>query len=69
MTQTLDIAERAVELPWHTPTYEDLSELNAQQGERKVESFIAELLRMTPGERMSASRYTMNRWEYWVYAA
>jgi len=24
---------------------------------------------MTADERIRASRYTMNRWEYWIYAA
>lgn len=69
MTQTIDIAEQAVEQPPGTLTYEELSGLNVQQAERKLESFVAELRKMTPEERISASRYTMNRWEYWVYAA
>jgi hypothetical protein len=68
-TQTLDIAEQTVEQPQRTLTYEELSGLNVQQAERKVESFVAELRKMTSEERISASRYTMNRWEYWVYAA
>ncbi len=69
MTQTIDIAEQAVEQPQGTLTYEELSGLNGQQAERKLESFVAELRKMTPEERIRASRYTMNRWEYWVYAA
>ncbi len=69
MTQTLDIAEQTVERPRRTITYEELSGLNVQEAERKVESFVAELRKMTREERISASRYTMNRWEYWVYAA
>lgn len=69
MTQTIDIAEQAVEQPQDALTYEELSGLNGQQAERKLESFVAELRKMTPEERISASRYTMNRWEYWVYAA
>ena len=69
MAQTLDIAEQTVKQPQRTLTYEELSGLNVQQAERKVESFVAELRKMTPEERISASRYTMNRWEYWVYAA
>jgi hypothetical protein len=69
MTQTLDIADRTVDQPKRTLTYEELSGLNVQQAERKLESFVAELHKMTPEERISASRYTMNRWEYWVYAA
>jgi hypothetical protein len=69
MTRTIDIAEQAVEQPQDTLTYEELSGLNVQQAERKLESFVAELRKMTPEERIRASRYTMNRWEYWVYAA
>ncbi len=69
MTQTLDIAMQTVEQDEHTLTYEELSGLSVQQAERKVESFVAELRKMTPEERVSTSRHTMNRWEYWVYAA
>jgi hypothetical protein len=69
MTQTVDIAEKTVEQPERSLTYEELSGLSTQQAERKVESFVSELHRMTPRERISASRHTMNRWEYWVYAA
>jgi hypothetical protein len=69
MTQAIEIAEQTVERPRHTLTYEELSALNIQQTERQVESFVAELCKMTPDERIRASRYTMNRWEYWVYAA
>lgn len=66
MTRTLDIAEQTVE---HPLTYEELSGLDVQRAERKIEGFVSELRRMTPEERISASRHTMNRWEYWVYAA
>lgn len=69
MTKTIDIAEQVVERPQDTLIYEELSGLNVQQTERKLESFVAELRKMTPEERIGASRYTMNRWEYWVYAA
>jgi hypothetical protein len=69
MTQTIEIAEQTVGRPRRTHTYEELSELKVQQAERKVDSFVAELCEMTPDERIRASRYTMNRWEYWVYAA
>ncbi len=41
----------------------------AQEVERPIDSFLSELRRMSPKERIRASRYTMNRWEYWVYAA
>jgi hypothetical protein len=37
--------------------------------ERAVVGILAELQQMTPAERIRASRYTMKRWEYWVYAA
>jgi hypothetical protein len=40
-----------------------------QETERLLEPFLSELRRMTPRERIEASRYTMNRWERWVYAA
>ncbi|HEY2333618.1 MAG TPA: hypothetical protein VGH58_01250 [Solirubrobacterales bacterium] len=69
MTQTLDITEPAVESDVHALTYEQLSGLSVQQAERKLDSFLAELRQMTPDERIGASRHTMNRWEYWVYAA
>jgi hypothetical protein len=69
MTQAVDIAKQTVGQPERSLTYEELSGLNVQQAERKLEGFVAELRKMTPEERISASRYTMNRWEYWVYAA
>jgi len=68
MTQTLAIGEQIVEQR-QCLTYEELSRLSVQQTEQKVESFVGELRKMTPEERISASRYTMNRWEYCVYAA
>lgn len=37
--------------------------------ERPIDRFVSELWRMTPEERIRASRYTMSRWERWVYAA
>jgi hypothetical protein len=69
MTQTLDITEPTVDHGTHALTYDQLSGLSVQQAERKLDSFLAELRQMTPDERISASRHTMNRWEYWVYAA
>jgi hypothetical protein len=69
MTRTIEIAEQTVGRPRHILISEELSELNVQQAERQVESFVAELCKMSPDERIRASRYTMNRWEYWVYAA
>jgi hypothetical protein len=69
MTRTADIIEPTVQKDAHTVTYDRLSGLSVQQPERKLDGFLAELHQMTPEERISASRYTMNRWEYWVYAA
>jgi hypothetical protein len=37
--------------------------------ERPIESFVSELRRMTPEERIRASRYSFNQRERWVYAA
>lgn len=70
MTRTARVADPTVEKDdAHTLTYDQLSGLSVQQAERRLDSFLAELRRMTPEERINASRYTMNRWEYWVYAA
>lgn len=69
MTQTLDITEPSVAPDAHALTYDQLSGLSVQQAERKIDGFLGELRRMTPDERIRASRHTMNRWEYWVYAA
>jgi len=70
MTRALDIAaQQSPKADGHPFTYEELSGFDVQQAERKVESFVAELRKMSPAERVRASRFTMNRWEYWVYAA
>lgn len=65
MTRTLDIAERSQ----HTLADDELFWLKVRRAEREVESFVAELRKMAPDERISASEYTMSRWEYWIYAA
>lgn len=69
MTQTLDIQTKKLETGEHALTYKDLRGLSVQEADRRVESFLSELRRMSPDERKRASRYTMNRFEYWVYAA
>ncbi len=69
MTRTADITEPRVGNDAHTPTYNRPSGKSVQSTERKLDSFLAELRRMTPEERIRASRYSMNRREYWVYAA
>jgi hypothetical protein len=69
MTQTLDTRAPETERGTQGLTYTDLRGLDVQEADRLVESFVSELRRMTPEERIKASRYSMNRWEYWVYAA
>lgn len=69
MTQTLDIQTQETESGEHILTYKELRGRGVQEAERLLEPFVSELRRMTPDERIRASRYTMNRWEYWVYAA
>jgi hypothetical protein len=69
MSQAVDTTHRPVEQSQRSLTYEEVSGLSAQQRDRKLDSFVAELHKMTPEERISASRYTMSRWEYFVYAA
>lgn len=65
MTQTLDIRHET-DSGEHTFIREALRGRDERQSE--VERFVSELRRMTSEERIRASRYTMNRWEYWVYA-
>lgn len=69
MSQALDTFMERAEQGEHTLTYERLAGRNVQQTERLVDSFAAELAKMTPEERIRASRYSFNRWERWIYAA
>lgn len=69
MTRTAEITDPTVESGTQTLTHDRPSGQNAQTTERTLESFLAELRRMTPQERIRASRYSMNRREYWIYAA
>lgn len=69
MTQTLSVQKEATESAQHTPTYPPLPGQGVHETERPIDRFVSELQRMTSEERIEASRYTMNRWEYWVYAA
>jgi hypothetical protein len=69
MTQTLDIETHQTTSEEHALTYRQLRGRGVQETERLLEPFLSELRRMTPRERIEASRYTMNRWERWVYAA
>jgi hypothetical protein len=69
MTQTLEIKTQESESAEHTLTYEALRGRGVQEAERLVDRFVSELRRMSAAERVRASRYSMNRWERWVYAA
>jgi hypothetical protein len=68
MTQTLDIPQET-ESGEHTLTYEALRGRGVHESESLIERFVSELRRMSPEERIRASRYSMNRWERWIYAA
>jgi hypothetical protein len=69
MTQTLSVPKEGAENGAHPLTYTPLPGQGAPETARPIDRFVSELQRMTPEERIEASRYTMNRWEYWVYAA
>jgi hypothetical protein len=69
MTRTADITKPTVEDDAPALTYDRQSGPSVQQTERTLERFLTELRRMTPEERIRASRYTMTRREYWIYAA
>jgi hypothetical protein len=58
MTQTLDI-ETPQATREHALTYAELRGRGVQETERLLEPFLSELRRMTPRERIEASRYTM----------
>ena len=69
MTQTQSAQKEGTESGEHTLTYTLLPGQGVLETERPIDRFVSELQQMTPQERIEASRYTMNRWEYWVYAA
>jgi len=69
MTQALDTKVKGTESEEPTLTYRELRRHGVQETERLIEPFVSELRRMTPEERIRASRYTMNRRERTVYAA
>jgi hypothetical protein len=70
MTQTLDTLIEDVESGERHLTYEGLRGRDAHDAERLVESFVSVLGRMTPAERISASRHGgFTRWERWVWSA
>ncbi len=70
MAQTLDTLIREVETGEQHLTYEGLKARDTHETERLVDSFASVLRRMTPAERISASRHGgFTRWERWVWAA
>ena len=69
MAQTLDIKPQEAERGEHTLTQEVVRPRRVPEHESPVDRFVSELRRMTPEERIEASRYTMNLRERSVYAA
>jgi hypothetical protein len=70
MTQTLDSLIGEVEAGEQHLTYEGLKGRDSRDAARLVDSFASVLERMTPEERISASRHGgFTRWERWVWAA
>ncbi len=69
MSETLDTLLAGPESTEHALTYEALRGRDVHEAERLVDRFADELRNMTAEERVRASRYSMNRWERWVYAA
>ena len=68
--QTLDKIVEAVEHREQPLTYELLGGHGVRETERLIDGFLSVLSRMTPPERISASRHGgFNRWERWVWAA
>jgi hypothetical protein len=68
MAQTLDIQAQDTEGGERALVHEELRGRDVADGERPIDPFLSELARMTPEERIRASRYSMNRHERWVYA-
>lgn len=70
MAQTLDSLIGEVEAGEQHLTYEGLKGRDSRDAERLVDGFASVLARMTPEERISASRHGgFTRWERWVWAA
>lgn len=64
----MDTLIRDVEAGEQHLTYEGLKGRDTRETERLVDSFASVLWRMTPAERISASRHGgFTRWERWVY--
>ncbi len=68
--QILDTIVEQVERGEQPLSYEVLGGRGGQEADRLVDGFVPMLSRMTPQERISASRYGgFTRWERWVWAA
>jgi hypothetical protein len=70
MTPTLETLVGELERGQRHLTYAVLRGRDPQKAERLTEGFLSVLRRMTPKERISASRRSgFTRWERWVWAA
>jgi hypothetical protein len=70
MAQTLNVEVEKAAGGEQRLTYEGLRGRDTRTAERLIDSFLAVLQRMTPEERIRASRHGgFNRWERWVWAA
>jgi len=67
MTQALDTETQKT--PARSLVDRESRPHDAQEVQRPIDSFLSELRRMTPEERIRASRYTMTLHERYVYAA
>jgi hypothetical protein len=69
MTQALDTETQKTTAEAHAPVEREHRGQVAQGAERSIDPFLSELRRMTPRERIEASRYSMTLHERYVYAA
>jgi len=69
MTQALAIQIEKTEGGGQPLACPELPDRSAKKAERPIDPFLSELRRMTPQERIEASRYTMTAHERSVYAA
>jgi hypothetical protein len=69
MTQALGIKTQKTTSETDAFVERERLDRGAQKARRPIDSFLSELRRMTPQERIRASRYTMTSHERYVYAA
>jgi len=70
MAQTLNVEVNKAAGGEQRLTYEGLRGRDTRSAERVIDGFVAVLQRMTPEERIRASRHGgFTRWERWVWAA